>query len=417
MMKVSWVASLVIIGGLMPGTAAYAQSNKVFAFSSGNWKGSSYYKAGRFSHCQMSASYRNGSRLIFGLEPNKNMSVGILNSRWNLVPGNSEQVFISVDGRTVVWSTAKVIRPQHIAAFFKANSQIYTRMRRGRRLVIQAGGTTLKYSLQGTSRALLRLLNCTINGIKYNRAQAFAAPPAPPPARVPPGAPNGIFNAAPPPPPQPLGAPPRPPVRSAPVNPNRKNLFSSGNWRGAAYYKKGRFTHCAMSVKYKNGSKLIIGLERTKAMSIGVTHPQWRMSKGQRMGVRFSVDGKPGLSATAKVLSPSHYAAFFKSNSEFFQMIRSGNTLAILFGNSSQKFSLAGMYDALRRLLKCTVDAIDAEKAANSAVKPPPNPFSSAPGTPPPNPFDNKPAPPPNPFGNPSQPIRPLMPNTDENAA
>ncbi len=415
MIKVSLVASFVIVGGLISSAGAYAQSNKVFAFSSGNWKGSSYYKAGRFSHCQMSASYRNGSKLIFGLEPNKSMSIGILNSRWNLVPGNSEQVFISVDGRTVVWSTAKVIRPQHIAAFFKANSQIYTRMRRGRRLVIQAGGVTLKYSLRGTSRALIRLLNCTISGIKYNRAQALLTP-ARPPARVQPGAPNGIFNTAPlPRQPQPLGAPPVQPLRPAPVNPNRKNLFSSGNWRGAAYYKKGRFTHCAMSVKYKNGSKLIIGLERTKAMSIGVTHPQWRMTKGQKMGVRFSVDGKPGLSATAKVLSANHYAAFFKSNSEFFQMIRSGNTLAILFGNSAQKFSLAGMYDALRTLLKCTVDAMDAEKTVNPA--PPPNPFSSAPGTPPPNPFGNKPAVPANPFGNAPQPIRPLMPKTDDNAA
>jgi hypothetical protein len=275
-------------------------------------------------------------------------------------------------------------------------------MRRGRRLAIEAGGTVLKYSLRGTSRALIRLLDCTVSGIRYNNRR-IATPIAPPALQPQPG--TGLFNSA--------GTPPRPVAPPRQALPNRKNLFKSGNWKGAAYYKKGRFTHCAMSARYKSGSKLIIGLERNKAMSIGVTHPQWRMTKGQRMGVNFSVDGQPGLSAMAKVISPTHYAAFFKSNRAFFEMIRTGKTLAISFGGASQKFKLDGMYGALRELLKCTVSALDAERALAPAAPargaPPPNPFSkpTAP-TPPPNPFDSRPAPPPNPFG--GQPAMPPAP-------
>ena len=402
-MRAFGFALVVLAGSLSVSSDIHAQTNKVYAFSSGNWTGTAYYKAGRFSHCQMSAKYRNGSKLIFGLEPNKSMSVGILHPSWNLKKGNREQVRISIDNRTALWSTARVIRPQHIAAFFKANSRIYNMMRHGRRLAIEAGGTVLKYSLRGTSRALIRLLNCTINGIRYNnRRIAAPAPPAPPALQPQPG--SSLFNSA--------GVAPRPaqPVRRPLPNPNRKTPFKSGNWRGAAYYKNGRFTHCAMSASYKSGSKLIIGLERTKAMSIGVTHPQWRMTKGQRMGVNFSVDGRPGLSAMAKVISPTHYAAFFKSNREFFGMIRTGKTLAISFGGAAQKFKLDGMYGASRELLKCAVSALEAEKALTRT--PPPNPFT-APAAPaaPPNPF-NKPAAPPaapaNPFSN--QPLAPPPP-------
>ncbi len=416
-MKVFGFALLALLGSFAVSSDVVAQTNKVYAFSSGNWTGTAYYKAGRFSHCQMSAKYRNGSKLIFGLEPNKSMSVGVLHPSWNLKKGNTLQVRISIDNRTALWSTAKVIRPQHIAAFFKANSRIYNMMRRGRRLAIEAGGTVLKYSLRGTSRALIRLLDCTVSGIRYNNRRIVA--PAPPVLQPQPQPGGRLFGA---------GTPSLPPPPPRPALPNRKNLFKSGNWKGAAYYKKDKFTHCAMSARYKSGSKLIIGLERSKAMSIGVTHPQWRMTKGRRMGVNFSVDGRPGLSALAKVISPTHYAAFFKSNREFFEMIRNGKTLAISFGGASQKFKLDGMYGALRELLRCTVSALDAEKAlappnpfSTPAPAAPPNPFSGKPAAPP-NPFGNKPAPPANPFGAPpaappaTGPL-PLIPKADENAA
>ncbi len=351
----------------------YARVTTRYAFTSGNWKGTAYYTNGRFTHCQMSASYRNGSKLIFGLETNRSMSVGIINKRWNLTPGAREEVRIAVDGRTALWSTAKVLRSYHIATFFKADSRIYTMLRRGRGLVISAGGTRLSYSLRGTSRALLRLLDCTIAGARENRRLAAAPPPlldSPPVRRDPP-----------------------PPIRNNPPAARlAPNKFKIGNWRGQDYYSKknGRFTHCAMSVKYKNGTKLIIGLERNKAMSIGITHPDWNMPRNGRVNVDFSVDNRRILTATAKVISPTHFAAFFPTNRELFKSMQNGRTLAVTSPGVNLKYDLTDADRALTALLRCAVNAVEAEngRARGSA---PPSPFG-APGrkAPPPSPFGGK---------------------------
>jgi hypothetical protein len=373
------LATLLVTGS----SQSYAGVTTRYAFKSGNWKGTSYYTNGRFTHCQMSASYRNGSKLIFGLETNRSMSVGIINKRWNLTPGEREEVRISVDGRTALWSTAKVLRTYHIATFFKANSRIYTMLRRGRGMVISAGGTRLSYSLRGTSRALIRLLDCTVAGSRENRRLA-AAPPAlldSPPVRRP------------------------PPIRDNPPPPKRlaSNKFKIGNWRGSDYYSKknGRFTHCAMSVKYKNGTKLIIGLERNKAMSIGITHPDWNMPKNGRVNVDFSVDNRKILTATAKVISPTHFAAFFPTNRELFKSMQNGRTLAVTSPGVNLKYDLTDADRALTALLRCTVNSVEAENGVTGGNRSaPPSPFG-APGrkAAPPSPFGGKAKPgPANPF-------------------
>lgn len=430
---------------------AQAKMTTSRAFKSGNWKGINFYRDGRFSHCQMLATYRSGSKLIFGLEPNKIMSVGVINNRWRLIKGRKESVRLLVDGRTALWSTVKVLRKNHIAAHFRTDSSTYNMLRRGRSLTIVTGDNVMKFSLRGTSRALVRLLKCTIAGVRRNRNLAYRQPAAPrgtgiftpapaarprpvqplparplpsrPLPRPVPLAPSPAYVAPLPAAPAPAIAAPLPaPVAPAPVvrprtmpaiaarpapapapaNPfaaraprkkksTRLTPFSHGEWKGGSYISKrsGKFSHCYMSAGYKSGSRLVFAILRNKTMSIGVRHPKWAMKIGKQLPLDFWVDGKHAVTAKARVINTRQYASYFKSNARVFEMIRNGKVLKVGAYGTNQKFRLDGINQSLQKLLACTINAIKKERA-NAA--PPPNPFSGAKGASsgaPRNPFSN----------------------------
>jgi hypothetical protein len=143
------------------------------------------------------------------------------------------------------------------------------------------------------------------------------------------------------------------------------SAFQFGNWKGSPYYKNNRFTHCAMSASYRNGSKLIFGIERNAVMSIGIFNPSWRLSKGRRIDVTYYVDGVRAVSAPARVLRSQQVASFFKGTSRVFSMMRHGQSLALSTASGTMRFSLQGTNGALTRLLNCAVRAKRRESSGN----------------------------------------------------
>ena len=157
-------------GLLMAVSIVLAMTGTASAFQFGNWKGSPYYKNNRFTHCAMSAPYRNGSKLIFGIERNAVMSIGIYNPSWRLTGGRRIDVTYYVDGVRAVSAAARVLRPQQVASFFKGNSRVFSMIRRGQSLAVSTASGTMRFSLQGTSGALIRLLNCAVRAKRRERS-------------------------------------------------------------------------------------------------------------------------------------------------------------------------------------------------------------------------------------------------------
>ena len=70
-------------------------------FSFGNWRGAAYTndENGEFSHCAVNANYISGQTLLFSVNSNATVSVGLANPDWHLRDGERFAVRLEVDRR------------------------------------------------------------------------------------------------------------------------------------------------------------------------------------------------------------------------------------------------------------------------------------------------------------------------------
>jgi hypothetical protein len=130
--------------------------------------------------------------------------------------------------------------------------------------------------------------------------------------------------------------------------------FSSGNWKGAAFFKGSRFTHCAMTAEYAAGWRMIFTMERDGDVVLGLYNPRLDIKRGSQAAVLMQIDDSPVITRQFIAISPSLIGTTFTSNVEWFQRLRKGLGLKIKFGERVQNFSLRGTNDAMVVLFACT---------------------------------------------------------------
>ena len=129
--------------------------------------------------------------------------------------------------------------------------------------------------------------------------------------------------------------------------------FSSGNWKGAAFFKGSRFTHCAMSADYDAGWRMIFTMERDGDIVLGLHNPRLDIKRGSQAPVLMQIDDSPIITRQFVAINPTLLGTSFTSNVEWFQRLRKGLGLKIKFGERVQNFSLRGTNEAMVVLFAC----------------------------------------------------------------
>jgi hypothetical protein len=125
--------------------------------------------------------------------------------------------------------------------------------------------------------------------------------------------------------------------------------FSSGNWRGGAFYNGGNFSHCAMFAPYVTGWKLLFSINREGYVDLGLEHADLNLTVGNTADFRMQIDSSPVITRTFKVLDRTLIATTFTGSVDWFQRLRKGRNLRIWIGDSTESFSLQGTNNALAR--------------------------------------------------------------------
>jgi hypothetical protein len=129
--------------------------------------------------------------------------------------------------------------------------------------------------------------------------------------------------------------------------------FWSGNWKGAAFFKDSRFSHCAMSADYSAGWRMFFTIERDGDVILGLHNSGLDIKRGSRSPVLMQIDDSPVITREFVAINPSLIGTTFTSNVEWFQRLRKGLRLKIKFGERVQNFSLKGTHEAMFALFAC----------------------------------------------------------------
>lgn len=131
-------------------------------YSYGNWTGAAYVQetTGLFSHCAISAGYLSGDSLLFSVNRDMTISVGVINPNLNLAVGQEFPVALYVDRRQPIFGTATAISSDFAVLHIQEFDRAMESFRRGFQLTIQSPLGTGVYSLEGTFRALDAAMQC-----------------------------------------------------------------------------------------------------------------------------------------------------------------------------------------------------------------------------------------------------------------
>jgi hypothetical protein len=147
--------------------AAIQPAAAVGDFVSGNWKGSAYFTGPRFTHCAMSAGFDAGWRLVFTLQNNGDVILGLAHPTLNLTTGSTAAVQIQIDNGPTTERQFLASAPQLLGTTFTANGDLFQRLRKGSQLKIKFGTIARTFSLKGANEALNGLFGCAA---KYRNA-------------------------------------------------------------------------------------------------------------------------------------------------------------------------------------------------------------------------------------------------------
>lgn len=159
--------SFLVFAGLASPT--YSEQIVGSQFSFGNWQGSAYTfeDTGAFSHCVISAAYVAGNTLLFSVNRDATVSVGVAGNL-GLRPGQQFPVALYVDRRSPFFGTATAMSESMAVLKLSDFEAAMTAFRKGFFLRIEALGGYTDYSLAGTFRALEEATQCALKYYKYS---------------------------------------------------------------------------------------------------------------------------------------------------------------------------------------------------------------------------------------------------------
>jgi hypothetical protein len=147
--------------------------------------------------------------------------------------------------------------------------------------------------------------------------------------------------------------------------------FKVANWYAGAYTEpaSNRFDHCAANAPYKSGIIMGFSIDRYFHWSMRFTHPAWRLVRGQRFNVAFTVDNMSPLPGVGIALSRDTLEVPLADSMELFSRFRHGYQLHVAAARQVFGFNLTGTSELLPELLICA-------KNRGRAIQVDTNPFA-----------------------------------------
>jgi hypothetical protein len=140
--------------------AAVAPAAATGEFTSGRWTGQAFVDGGKFMHCAMLAPYVSRWKLLFSIDRNGDIGLGLQNENVEMYPWNKAQIWMQVDNEAVITPVFKTARTTLVVTKFAANSDWIKRLRKGKKLKVNVGKRVPNFDLAGLDEALGALQAC-----------------------------------------------------------------------------------------------------------------------------------------------------------------------------------------------------------------------------------------------------------------
>jgi hypothetical protein len=132
--------------------------------------------------------------------------------------------------------------------------------------------------------------------------------------------------------------------------------FVSGNWKGAAILKGGKFDNCEMWAPYINRWDLLMAVDQAGYFALGLRRSTLDMVGealfGTRIVLRLQIDDGPVLLRPFQAITPRLVATKFATNLDWVEKLKTGKVLRVNTGRL-YRFPLAGVKEALALLHAC----------------------------------------------------------------
>jgi hypothetical protein len=171
----AWLTA--ILGIFTVAAASHAAELPGSTFEYKGWRGAAYTNDtdGRFSYCAISSPYKSGDTLLFSVNIDATIGIGVSNPHWALSVGQSLDVGFFVDNFDPHFATASAVHSNLVVATLPSENGLFEKLRRGRLLTIKTVQGDSLYNLDGTAASLKLALNCVVKymndgGKQKNRA-------------------------------------------------------------------------------------------------------------------------------------------------------------------------------------------------------------------------------------------------------
>lgn len=130
----------------------------------GNWSGAAYRldSGGPFSHCAISAHYLSGFRLLFSVNSDASVTVGLAAADLGTTPGDTFDATLTIDRRARFSGTAVAMSDDLVIFNIADMDKALEALRKGRVLTVRSGEFRQDFNLTGTFRALDNVLDCAV---------------------------------------------------------------------------------------------------------------------------------------------------------------------------------------------------------------------------------------------------------------
>ena len=154
--------AISLAGAVICATGLPATADQLRELRSGPWTGGVFSSNGsqKFNTCIVSANYKSGIFLSIIVDRNYQWYLGFASPQWNLQTGQGLPVSMTFDS-SIPWNgVAHAISPQAVSVAMAQNPALISAFRQSMKMMVAAAGQTFAFDLNGTSKAMIDLVDC-----------------------------------------------------------------------------------------------------------------------------------------------------------------------------------------------------------------------------------------------------------------
>jgi hypothetical protein len=129
-------------------------------FTSGRWTGQAFADGGRFTHCAMLAPYVSRWTLLFSIDRNGDIGLGLQSEDVTMYPWEKAKIWLQVDNEPVITPVFKTARSTLVVTKFAGDADWIKHLRKGKKLKANVGKRVPNFDLAGLDEAFTALLAC-----------------------------------------------------------------------------------------------------------------------------------------------------------------------------------------------------------------------------------------------------------------